>query len=366
MEQQEHIILHLSLIDGIGPSTAQTILTTKQKTFSLSDIYSLSVHDWMNIFNLSSRIAQKLVKGLNDTSMLDKELQCIEKYNVAWTTVTSNSYPALLKNIHLPPSVLYWHGNQLKDFQRCIAVVGSRNANHYGKRVINLIVPELVLHDWIIVSGGAIGADSMAHHATLQANGKTISVFGSGLLQPYPLSNVRLFEKIVERGGTVLSSFPLLSKAKPGNFPARNRIIAGISHGCVIVQAAQKSGACITAHFSLEQGRDVFAVPGPIDDELSYGCHALIQEGAKLVNSADDILNEFGQIVVPKEVIQTHEDSPHHGVQQQILVACCQPTSIDDLLAQTRLSLHDLQEWLFDLQLSGKIQQDFTGMWITK
>ena len=270
---------------------------------------------------------------------------------------------------------MYWQGCRLDETHKHIAVVGSRNANHYGQRVINSLVPELVAHNFVIVSGGALGADSMAHRAALDAGGKTIVVLGSGLLQSYPATNVRLFETIINQGGTILSSFSLNRTAIPGNFPARNRIIAGLSHGCIVVQAAQKSGARITAQFALDQGREVFAVPGPVDDELSLGCHALIQDGAKLVNSVDDILQEFGQMTVKKGDYQTKIKTltvPQTAVtnlsevQIKIVQSCRQPCSLDGLMQKTNLPLSTLQAELFDLQLAGKMQQDFTGMWIAQ
>lgn len=374
-KQQELITLHLSLIDGIGPATIQTIIQSKPNNCSWDDFYSFSQQDWMHQCNLSPRIASKLVGCLADTQQRDKELKNIDRHNISWITSIDESYPSLLQHIYLPPAVLYWQGSPLDESHKHIAVIGSRNANHYGKRVINTLVPELVAHNFVIVSGGALGADSMAHRATLDAGGKTVVVLGSGLLQPYPATNVRLFETIINQGGTVLSSFPLNRGALPGNFPARNRIIAGLSQGCVVVQAAQKSGARITAQFALDQGREVFAVPGSVDDELSLGCHALIQDGAKLVNSVDDILQEFGQVtekkgdyqtkikdsVVPQTAITNLSD-----VQVKIVQSCRQPCSIDDLMQRTNLPLPTLQGELFDLQLAGKMQQDFTGMWIAQ
>ena len=148
-----------------------------------------------------------------------------------------------------------------QEHDACIAVVGSRSGTAYGKRAIQALIPPLVAQQWHIVSGGAMGIDAFAHQATLQAGGTTIAVLGSGLLQWYPAEHRRLFTEILEKNGTLLSAFPMNMEPLQGNFPARNRIIAGLSRACVVVQAAQKSGASITAKFALEQGREVFAVP---------------------------------------------------------------------------------------------------------
>ena len=320
------------------------------------------------------------MSGLADTALLDQERQLIEQHDIVWTTCIADDYPYLLKHIHLPPVVIYWQGEPLHDEQKRLAIVGSRKANQYGKQIIEHFVPTLVVHDWVIVSGGALGIDSMSHEATVQAGGKTIAVLGSGLLRPYPYSNKKLFRSIIEHGGTILSSFPLRMEALPGNFPARNRIIAGISRGSVVVQAAAKSGARITAQFALDQGRDVFAVPGPIDDELSAGCHALIQEGAKLVASPEDILNEYGEqlsTVAAKQSVQKkgpimsvipakQRAKEPDSIQGKIIGSCRQPCSTDELAQKTGLGLPELQNLLFELQLEGAIRQDFTVMWVAQ
>ncbi len=374
---QEQVLLHLSLIDGIGPAIIGHLIRLQSTTWQWSDLYDLSVHTWMNDFGLTQRIAKKIVTGLRDTKLLEQELQYIKKHNVQWVTGINEEYSSLLSQIHLPPPVLYWQGMPLEKNATDIAVIGSRNANYYGERVINKIVPDLVAQDWTIVSGGALGADSMAHRAALASKGKTIVVLGSGLLYCYPQSNQRLFDEIIAAGGTIVSSFSMNTQPKPGNFPARNRIIAGLSYGCIVVQAAQKSGARITAQYALEQGREVFAVPGPVDDELSIGCHQLIKEGATLVSCVDDIVREL-ELIVPtkttnyidryvknsqptkKESRATHETD----IQAQIMRLCATPRSIDELMQQTALNLTGLQEELINLQLDGKIQQDFTGRWL--
>ena len=308
--------------------------------------------------------------------------------------------------------------NVSKYHPRTLAIVGARKADAYGYRVINQLVPELVAANYIIVSGGALGIDAAAHEVTIKSGGITIAVLGSGLLQPYPSSNKHLFASIIEHGGCLVSSFPLRMQALPGHFPARNRIITGLSHGCLVVQAAQKSGALISAHYALEQGREVFAIPGPFDSELSAGCNALIQQGAKLVTCTTDILQEFGdQIIIDKKVMEEKakqlnlksfqcarltpssilsdgdpnkerseigaKEYPralketlqqvqgereityaHYSSQQKSIIAACkQPISFEKIVSVTQLSHESVQAELFNLQLDGIIEQDFTGMW---
>lgn len=371
------ILLHLSLIEDIGPAVIDMVVKHLPEQCVLSDIYQFKMIDLVNQIGLSPKQSQAIVTGLQDQSLLEQELQLIEKHSVQWGTCYDELYPSLLKEIYRPPTILYWLGTPLHQHAKMLAAVGSRKANAYGKRVIEYIVPELVAHNFTIVSGGALGADSMVHETTLWCGGKTVAIIGSGLLKPYPKSNKKLFEKIVEHGGTIVSPFALQCDALPGNFPARNRIIAGLSHGCLVVQAAQQSGARITARFALEQGRQVFAVPGHIDDELSLGCHDLLGQGAKLVNGADDIFEELPALteqVTSVEQEQSLSITPMSRVKPQrlyetdpltgaLLDACDKPISTDDLLEVTKLELYQLNELLFQLQLEGKIAQNIVGLW---
>ncbi|MCK5632988.1 DNA-processing protein DprA [bacterium] len=386
------LFLHLSLIDGIGPVTIKKLVDAKPADMNMVDLYQMTSSDIVHRFHMSRSVAQKIVQGLSSDELLNKELALIEKYNVQFTTLGSREYPEFLANIHAPPAVLYWLGEDVFKKQKTIAVIGSRCAHRYSQQVIDQFIPELVANDWVIISGGAIGADSMAHHATVKAQGKTVVVFGSGLLCPYPSSNRKLFESILHSGGTLMSAFPLMTQPRPGNFPARNRIIAGLSRGCLVVQAAHKSGARITAQFALDQGREVFAVPGPIDDPLSAGCHGLIQQGAKLVCTIEDILLEFEPLFgtfkinslkkedrivqqkrsgtlptvkkIEKKIIHSKKIfKKEPGIPGEILQLCEQPSTTDQVMLALNIDLEHLHELLFDLQLQGKLIQNFAGLW---
>lgn len=376
LQMNKQFILHLSLIDGVGPATIRTIMQSIKLDMKTPDFYSFTSQDWMYICGLNQRIAEKITTELRDTNRLELELQRIEKNNSKWAVITDPEYPALLREIYTPPAVLYWMGGDFDDVcKNALAVVGSRKINMYGQRVIGHLIPDLVMHGWTIVSGGAIGVDTVAHQKTIAAGGKTIVVLGSGLLNLYPPSNYALFDAVVESGGIVVSPFSLTEQPLQGNFPARNRIISGLSRGCLVVQAARKSGALITAQYALEQGREVFAIPGSIEDELSSGCHSLIQNGAKLVVTVADILSEFGEYVVQpvrSESVpvdncfkQNQEiDSSITPAQRKIILACRVAVSCDEIVQATDLSLSEVQIELFDLQITGKVTQDFSGMWI--
>jgi len=353
---QQTTFLHLSLIPGVGPGTIEKLIQKMGAIFADQNLYNCTITDFKR-FGVTEKTAQLLVDGLKDESLLNQELALIEKHAVSWYTLVDDEYPQELKETHLPPPVLYVQGS-LQEINKSIAFVGARKANQYGKRVVNQLVPELVQQGWAIVSGGAYGVDTFAHQAALDAGGKTVSVLGSGLLQPYPNSNKKLFKTIVESGGALVSTFPLLMEPISGNFPARNRIISGLSRGSVVVQAAQKSGALITARYALEQGKSVFAVPGPIDDTLSVGCHGLLQRGAKLVSSTEDILEEFG-IASTRVALQAQIPQD----QDPLLSACFKPQSLGQLAETVNKTENQVKEELFELQLLGKIEQNFAGLW---
>ena len=210
-------------------------------------------------------------------------------------SIHNKKYPEQLKHIYNPPKKLYAIGNTYILNQKGIAIVGSRKATEYGKKVTLKISKELSEKGYHIISGLARGIDSYAHIGNInsKSKGKTIAVLGSSLDNIYPKENRNLAIEIIKTGGCIVSEYPIGSEIQPKNFPERNRIISGLSKGVIIIEASEKSGALITADFALEQGRDVFAVPGNIFNENSVGTNDLIKQGAKVVTSFQDILNEI-------------------------------------------------------------------------
>jgi DNA processing protein len=365
------ILLHLSLIEKIGPSHMQRIVDNIE-AYEPEQWYRFHQSDYKKIFGFTEQAAGLIANGLADRHYLEQELKLIEKHSINWITVLDYEYPELLKGIHLPPPIIYWKG-QLPQGHNHVAVVGSRDASSYGYEATRKIVAPLVQQGWTVISGGALGIDTMAHQVALDNGGITAAVLGSGLLNLYPHENAKLFDKIVQAGGALISAFPLLMDALPGNFPARNRIISGLSRGCLVVQAATKSGARITADYCLSQGREVFAVPGPFDSRLSAGCHALIAQGAKLTTQANDILSEFGHVFKPvfKEdkpmvlpIFEAPKGTPAGDPQEQAIIrVCAAPSSMDEILEQTGIPLIELTHLLFNLQIKGKICQNMAGLW---
>jgi DNA processing protein len=365
----KNIFLHLSLISGIGPATIKTIIE-KLVEHDFEKLYDFKITDFIDR-GLTYDRATKIVAGLQDRSLLEKELELIARYNINWCVLGSNEYSQLLAEIEQPPVVIYYQGTNLFPSDKAIAFVGSRKADAYARIVVEKLVPPLVGQDWVVVSGGALGVDSFVHDQVTKLGGKTIVVLGSGLLNWYPASNSGLFNRVIQAGGMIVSCFSLQTQPIAANFPARNRIIAGLSQGTVVVQAARKSGALITADFALEQGRQVFAVPGSIEHGLHDGCHYLIQQGAKLVSDVADITTEFGydatvsmvqdvQIQLPLSTESINcADSQDKAILQYLL----QARSAEDLLRNLDISLEDLMQKLFDLSLEGKIEQDMMGLY---
>ena len=223
---------------------------------------------------------------------VEKVIENLEKLQIQTVTVFDQAYPSLLKEIAQPPFVLYIRGDLSLLTQKSLAVVGTRKPTPYGLRVTRELVAKMAERKWVIVSGMASGIDGEAHRSALNVNGKTIAVLGTGVDVIYPKNHRRLYEQLVENG-VVISEMPPGTQPYPWVFPKRNRIISGLSHGTLVVEAAEKSGSLITAEFSMEQGREVFAVPGMMTSAQSQGTLKLIQDGAKCVRKPSDILEEL-------------------------------------------------------------------------
>lgn len=389
------LLHHLSLIDGIGPAVINHIIEKGRasENFSPDSLYAMTAADIQHHFTINPRAALLIAQGLADRRMLAQEKELCMHNHISSVTILDAHYPPLLRTIYLPPPILYFKGALPSAEQLTLAVVGSRKADEYGKAAIDHLLIPLLHAGWCTVSGGALGIDSLAHHVTVQQKKPTYAVLGSGLLSVYPVQNKKLFEKIVAEGGGIVSAFSARAEPLPGNFPARNRIISGLSRGCLVVQAAAQSGAKITAHYALEQGRELFVVPGRITDELSVGCHELLRTGAHLVMNATDIASVFGcaemlpsppskeeetteikktkkslsasppsPSAIPITILPPPADAP---LTEKIVFLCATPCLFDDLVTHTNTTVVAVQEALFELQLQGKITQHISGLWAT-
>jgi DNA processing protein len=287
---------------------------------------------------------------------LDVEMEKLVKHGVKAYTCRDREYPARLKEIYDFPPVIYIKGELTTQDEWCIAVVGTRRATVYGRQVTEEIVADLARARITVVSGLARGIDTVAHRATLKAGGRTVAVFGCGLDTIYPAENAALAEGIVKQGA-IMSEYPLGTKPRPDNFPRRNRIMSGMSLGVLVIEADSSSGAIITAHMALEQNREVFAVPGSILSPVSRGTNTLIKEGAKLVQSCNDILEELNltasvhQMEI-KEIIPTSETEALLLKQLK-----AEPTHIDQICRDSGLPVSTVSSNLAIMELKGLVRQ---------
>ena len=278
-----------NLIGGIGPIAFKTILTHFK---SLDIAWSTNINEYNQIGLNKSIIEQIRIKRPKINP--DWEIERLLKENIDLITIQDKNYPKLLKEIYAPPALLYIKGNIEPNDEFSIGVVGTRNPSSYGNQITPLITTDLAKSGLTIISGLAKGIDALAHQATLNTNGRTIAVLGTGIDKKsiYPVINKQLAERITERGA-LISEFPIETKPNAQNFPQRNRIISGLSLGVLVIESPEKSGSLITARNALEQNRDVFAIPGNILSVNSSGTNKLIKMGAKLVSKADDIIEEL-------------------------------------------------------------------------
>jgi len=345
---------------SVGPMTIQRILAVLYKEgLSCLEVYQWKSFDFRQR-GFSEKISQTLVEGLSDQSRLEREVNLIEAHGLSLLTYEDKNYPEFLRHIYLPPPILYVRGSLAGLFEKSLAIVGARRGDHYAREVVHSIVPSLVENGWTIVSGGAFGVDAMAHQCALECLGKTVVVLGSGLLRPYPHQHKALFEHVCNKNGALVSPFPLEQEPTRGNFPARNRIIAGVAKGVVVVQAARRSGALITAQFGLDQGKEIFAVPGNVMSDLSDGCNKLLKDGAHVMTTAQDIFDVFGEKVDSKPI--TKDLFNGDGLKQKIYNQCQNGVSVDDIVDVTGISVDQAYEYLFALQVEGHIEQNFLGL----
>lgn len=291
MKNIKHVdyLLALHNIEGLGPIRLKALLDY----FEDPKIIWEASQTELLATNLPRNVVEQLVltrKTLDPAQYA----QSMIKDGISWVTIFDDNYPALLKEISDPPVVLYYKGEITVADKTAIAVVGSRKMTGYGSQVTQLFTKNFVAGGLTIISGLARGVDTVAHQIAVEEQGRTIAILGGGIKKIFPPENNALASKISSGFGAVMSEFPPDASALPGNFPARNRIISGMSLAVVVIEAAPGSGSLITAKLAAEQGREVYAVPGPITSVLSHGPIELIRQGAKAVYDPSEILEELG------------------------------------------------------------------------
>ncbi len=287
MESREALIA-LNLIEGVGPVRVRQLLAHFGEAPA---ILQASKQQLQQVRGIGGDTAENISNWEKSVDLAD-ELKRITDYGCHVLISSDENYPALLREIYDPPIVLYVKGELTAKDKNAVALVGSRMTTHYGIETARKLAYQLAYVGVTVVSGGARGIDTAAHQGVLAAKGRTIAVLGTGINLIFPPENAELFERIAENGA-IITQFPFNRPADKQSFPIRNRIVAGMTLGTVVVEANLTSGALITANMAVEAGRQVFAVPGRIDSPRSKGCHELIKKGAKLCEGAEDILSEF-------------------------------------------------------------------------
>lgn len=351
-------LLALHSIEGLGPARIKRLY---DYFGSFEGVWNSSISEFSQF-----KFPDKLISNFKDAKKnLDPEeyFLGLEKAGIKVITIFDEDYPVRLREISGAPMILYYKGViDSEVLENCIGVVGTRKPTGYGRVVTEKLTRELVEAGLTIVSGLARGVDTVAHIAAIEAGGKTLAVLGGGLSQIFPSENIRLAERIASGFGAILTEFPPSYPHLAGNFPARNRIIAGLSRGVLVTEAAEDSGSLITARLAIEQGREVFAVPGPITSSMSEGTSVLLKDGAKLVSSVADILEELGVKAVSAvkvsqvdlsreelEILELIKDESRH---------------VDEIARELKKKISDVSGVLLKLEILGIVKNLGAGNYI--
>lgn len=343
----------LSMISDIGPVTARKLIAafgTPEKVFSAP------IRELLGVDTIGMQRARS-IKDFSAWHDVETLLERVEERDITVTALQSPSYPALLREVEDAPVVLFTRGTVTVQDRYAIAIVGSRKPTPYGISVVESIAEELSGMGFTIVSGMARGIDSLAHRAALRRGGRTFAVLGSGIDVPYPPENKTLMEHIAA-SGCLISEFPPGTPPEKENFPKRNRMISGLSLGVLVVEATADSGSLITARSAMEQGREIFAIPGKVTSAHSTGTHALIRQGARLVRHARDIVEELAPVL--KGFMKSDAAvAPDLSEEEKRLCSFLsgEPKQIDDISRESGLPTAKILGVLLGLEMKGAVRQ---------
>jgi DNA processing protein len=338
-------------VAGIGPARLTALL---QVCGSIEGAWKASIQQ-LQAANLDKRSQESLLLARRQLD-LAAEWQRVLTSGAQVLTWDDADYPANLRETDAPPPVLYVRGELLPEDLMAVALVGTRRASAYGREVAHMAATEFAHNKITVVSGLALGIDTVAHRAALDGGGRTIAVLGSGVDQLYPMQNRELADAIMVNGA-VISEYPIGTRPEANNFPPRNRIISGLSRGVIIIEASQRSGALITAEFAAEQGREVFAVPGSILHPGSSGCNQLIRQGATPFLSVTDVLDQLNFATLSTQSL-VRQSTPVDPLEAQLLALLTEETChVDDLVRRTGLPSSQVSSLLTLLELKGLVRQ---------
>jgi DNA processing protein len=350
--------LRLAMVSGVGPRTRQSLL----ERFGTSEaVLAASPSELREVPGVGHKLVSRIIAAHEEIDAAG-ELQVCRDNGVTVLCDADPGYPRLLREIHDPPAILFVLGELRPEDALAIAIVGTRHASNYGRLQAERLAAGLARAGLTVVSGLARGVDGAAHEGALKAGGRTLAVLGGGVLNIYPPEHRPLAEQ-VRQHGAVISENPPFSRPVGGVFPQRNRLISGLALGVLVVEAAERSGALITARHAMEQGREVFAVPGRVDSRGSRGCHRLIRDGAKLVESVEDVLDELGPLVqaAPRSdghVVHHPAELQMNEQEIQILDAIgSESVTIDQIAVTTGLPVHRVLATISVLEMRSVIRR---------
>ncbi len=370
--------LRLIRAEGVGPTLFKRLLDALG---TVDQILGASVAQLTKVEGIGDKTAERIVRT-RDSFNAAGEIEHADKLNAWLVHLQDERYPPALRSIYDPPPVLYIKGTLTRADALAMAIVGSRHCTHYGTEQANRFAHLLASAGFTIVSGGARGIDSAAHRGALSAKGRTIVVQGCGLANTFPPENQKLFEQVVE-SGALISELPLTYEPLAENFPGRNRIIAGLSMGVLVVEATYRSGALISAQAALDNDREVMAVPGRVDSPTSAGCHKLIKQGARLVDSIEEIMDALGHV---GDGLKGHADiaagQAEENAQRNLFDMSrlnltqeetailehldSEPVHVEELIVLTKLPAGQVHSGAISLQLKGLVRQLPGGMLVKR
>lgn len=360
----DEMVLHLSLIPGIGAKTIQLI--TNNYTIK-GNLYNYDIAMFQSC-GLSYEKASLVYYKLGDKSIINAALEELARKCIHFFTPYNNLYSKELIQQETYPPVLYQQnqGNHPLDINTYVVlgVVSSRKTNEYGKRVIDTLLKELQGYNILILSGGAIGGDTIVHEVALKYSFPTIAVLGSGLSNWYPQQNTFLFQRMLEQGGALMSHFDVNQLATKNTFPIRNSVIAGLARALLVIQAGERSGTLITAQYALEYGKNIGAIPGYIDDYIMKESNNLIKQGALCVVSSEDILDLLSINYKAKNESKNDEIILLSELEKNVIDFCVESKTIFEISDILNIKLVSVYEVLFELFKKGRIKQDVLGNWV--
>ncbi len=345
----------LANIAGVGKKTIHQLY---KYCGSASAVYHMSGIELKKIYGITERAAVLISESKKEWNIERKWAELMAS-GINFVSLEQCNYPARLRDIYDPPYGLYYIGELPKEQTFAVSIVGARDCSGYGKEMALRLSQSLAANGVSVISGLARGIDGFAHEGALKAGGKTYAVLGNGINVVYPLEHAALYEAIVRNGGGILSEYPPDMAPKPGFFPMRNRVISALSNVVIVIEAKEKSGSLITADCALEQGKDIYAVPGRIDDALSAGCNRLIRQGAGIVLSPEEMLSELG-ILEEKNKLPLEKS-------ERLVYSCLglHPKSMEVISEETALDIVTLAEILFALTEKGLVQEAWQNHYIS-